>query len=199
MPSHFSLYRPHESTKVEQNYTSSHSKWNVYLLIINTLNSNEGIPFHSHFLLCWWIYITKKWSADCNSVPDCKYPTTVTCLWMCVCFKNSAGKGFFPLCHHIHTGPGVHLASYPIRTMGSFPGGKTAGAWSWPSTPFSAKIKKALTYTCTPPICLHGMVLNKALTASSWHGTKFHTGTTLYLPLPICVYSYIRIVIHMEF
>jgi len=25
-------------------------------------------------------------------------------------------------------------ASYPMGTMGSFPGGKAAGAWSWPLT-----------------------------------------------------------------
>ena len=35
------------------------------------------------------------------------------------------------------TGPGAHLASYPMST-GSLPGGATAWAWHWPPTPFWA-------------------------------------------------------------
>jgi hypothetical protein len=39
------------------------------------------------------------------------------------------GKGevFSPL-HVVQTGPGAHLASYPIGTWGSFPGGKAVRA-----------------------------------------------------------------------
>jgi hypothetical protein len=29
---------------------------------------------------------------------------------------------------------GAHPVSYPMGTRGSFPGGKAAGAWSWPHT-----------------------------------------------------------------
>jgi hypothetical protein len=28
----------------------------------------------------------------------------------------------------------IHSASYPMGTAGTFPGGKVAGAWSWPLT-----------------------------------------------------------------
>jgi hypothetical protein len=36
--------------------------------------------------------------------------------------------GNFSLHHHIQNGCGAHPASYPMGTMGSFPGGKAAGA-----------------------------------------------------------------------
>jgi hypothetical protein len=45
-----------------------------------------------------------------------------------------AGTGNFSLQHRIQNGSGAHLASYPMGTRGSFPGGKAAGAWSWPLT-----------------------------------------------------------------
>jgi hypothetical protein len=34
----------------------------------------------------------------------------------------------------VQTGSGVHPTSYTMGTGGSFPGGKAAGAWSWPRT-----------------------------------------------------------------
>jgi hypothetical protein len=34
----------------------------------------------------------------------------------------------------VQTGSGAHPASYPMGNRGSFPGGKAAGAWSWPLT-----------------------------------------------------------------
>jgi hypothetical protein len=34
--------------------------------------------------------------------------------------------------HPVQNGSGAHPASYPMGTRGSFPGGKAAGAWSWP-------------------------------------------------------------------
>jgi hypothetical protein len=42
--------------------------------------------------------------------------------------------GNFYLHHHVQNGSGVHPASYPMGTGGSFPGGEAAGAWSWPLT-----------------------------------------------------------------
>jgi hypothetical protein len=47
--------------------------------------------------------------------------------------------------HHVQNGSGAYLASYPMGTRGSFPGGKAAESWSC---------------TSTPPIRLHGVVLN---------------------------------------
>jgi hypothetical protein len=39
-----------------------------------------------------------------------------------------AGAGNFSLHHRVQNGSGVHPASYPMGTRGSFPGGKAAGA-----------------------------------------------------------------------
>jgi hypothetical protein len=36
--------------------------------------------------------------------------------------------------HIFQTGSGTHATSYPMGTVGSFPGGKAAGAWRWPLT-----------------------------------------------------------------
>jgi hypothetical protein len=43
-----------------------------------------------------------------------------------------AGAGNFSLRHRVQNDSGAHPASYPRGTRGSFPGGKMAGAWSWP-------------------------------------------------------------------
>jgi hypothetical protein len=45
-----------------------------------------------------------------------------------------AGAGNFSLHNRVQNGSGVHPASYPMGTRGSFPGSKVAGAWSWPLT-----------------------------------------------------------------
>jgi hypothetical protein len=46
----------------------------------------------------------------------------------------SAGTGNFSLHHRVQNGYGAHPASYPMYTGGSFPGGKSAKAWTWPFT-----------------------------------------------------------------
>jgi hypothetical protein len=40
----------------------------------------------------------------------------------------------FSLLHVVQPGPRAHPVSYPMGIGGSFPGGKAAGAWSWPLT-----------------------------------------------------------------
>jgi len=45
---------------------------------------------------------------------------------------SSRGWVFFH--HSIQSGPGAHQASFTMGSGGSFPGGKAAGAWSWPPT-----------------------------------------------------------------
>jgi hypothetical protein len=45
-----------------------------------------------------------------------------------------AGAGNFSLYYRVQNGSGAHPASYPIGNRGFFPGGKAAGAWSWPLT-----------------------------------------------------------------
>jgi hypothetical protein len=73
-------------------------------------------------------------------------------------FSSWQGLGIFLFT----TVSGAHLSSYPMGTVGSFPRGKTAGVWSWPPPPSSAKVKYAWSYTSTPPIWLHVMVLSEA-------------------------------------
>jgi hypothetical protein len=43
-----------------------------------------------------------------------------------------AGAGNFSLNRRVQNGSGAHPPSYPMVIRGSFPGGKAAGAWSWP-------------------------------------------------------------------
>jgi hypothetical protein len=43
-------------------------------------------------------------------------------------FRFPAGAGNFSLHHRVHNGSGAYPASYPMRTRGSFPGGKATGA-----------------------------------------------------------------------
>jgi len=44
-----------------------------------------------------------------------------------------ARAGHFSLHHrYVQNGSGVHPTSYPMGTRCSVPGGKAAGAWSWP-------------------------------------------------------------------
>jgi hypothetical protein len=40
-------------------------------------------------------------------------------------------------------------------------GVKRPGAWSWPLTSFNAEVKNTWSYTSTPPIRLHGLVLSQ--------------------------------------
>jgi len=56
-----------------------------------------------------------------------------------------------------------------LLLLGSFRGGKAAGAWNWQSPPSSAEVKNAWSYTSTSPVCPHGVVLISS------------TGTTLPL------------------
>jgi hypothetical protein len=48
-------------------------------------------------------------------------------------FKCLYGQEY-SLLHVVQIGSGAHPASYPMGTGNSFPGGKAAGAWSWPLT-----------------------------------------------------------------
>jgi hypothetical protein len=58
----------------------------------------------------------------------------------------------------IQTGPWTQLASY-ITCIGSFQGRKTAGAWRWPPTTFSAGIKERVEVYLYPPSGLSWPVL----------------------------------------
>jgi len=64
------------------------------------------------------------------------------------------GAGNFSLCHHVQTGSGAHPASYPTRVKGR-------GHEANHSPSSSAKVN-VWSYTSTPLIHLHGVVLRKA-------------------------------------
>jgi hypothetical protein len=70
-----------------------------------------------------------------------------------------AGAGNFSLGHSFQTGSGAHPASYPTDTGRSFPGVKRPGREADHSLPSSAEVKNAWSYTSTPPIHLHSVVL----------------------------------------
>jgi hypothetical protein len=61
-----------------------------------------------------------------------------------------AEAGNFSLHHRVQTGSVAHLASYPMVTGGSFPGGKVAGAWSWPL--ISIKFRDQRMREAIPPL-----------------------------------------------
>jgi hypothetical protein len=67
------------------------------------------------------------------------------------------GAGNFSLHHRVQNGSEVQPASYLMGTRGSFPGGKGAGTWSWPS---SAEVKECVDLYLHNPIRLHGVVLS---------------------------------------
>jgi hypothetical protein len=53
------------------------------------------------------------------------------------------GRGWeFSPRHHVQSGSGAHLASYPMGTRGSFPRGKAAVAWSWPLTSIKCRVQR---------------------------------------------------------
>jgi hypothetical protein len=82
------------------------------------------------------------------------------------------GAWNFSLHSHVQTGSRAHPASYAVGTVGSFPGGKAAWAWSWPPTPSSAKVKECV------ELYLHSS------NTPSWCRTEKSTGITLpYLPI----------------
>jgi hypothetical protein len=49
------------------------------------------------------------------------------------------GAGNFSFHRQVQNGSWAHPASYPMGTRCSFPGGKAAGAWSWPLTSISCR------------------------------------------------------------
>jgi hypothetical protein len=71
-----------------------------------------------------------------------------------------AGAGNFSLHHRVQNASGANPASYPMDTGGSFPEIKQPGPEADHSPPSSVEVKNAWSYTSTPPIRLHGVVLS---------------------------------------
>jgi hypothetical protein len=70
------------------------------------------------------------------------------------------GAGNFSVHHRVQNGSGTHPGSYSVGTGGTFPGVKRLGREADHSSPSSAEVKNAWSYTSTPPIRLHGAVLS---------------------------------------
>jgi hypothetical protein len=74
--------------------------------------------------------------------------------------RFSAGAGNFSPHHRIQKGSGAHPDSYPMGIRGTFPGVKRPGREADHSSPSSSKVNNAWSYTSSPPIRLHGVVLS---------------------------------------
>jgi hypothetical protein len=71
-----------------------------------------------------------------------------------------AGAGNFSLHYRVQNGSGAHLASYPMGTKGSFPGGKAAGSVKL-TTHLHLVPRSKNEWNCTStPTRLHGVVLS---------------------------------------
>jgi hypothetical protein len=78
--------------------------------------------------------------------------------------------GIFSRRHHVQPGSEVHSASYPTGIGDSSSEVKRPEREAKHSFTSTAGVKNALSFTSTPLICLHCMVLNKAQDASSRRG-----------------------------
>jgi hypothetical protein len=92
-----------------------------------------------------------------------------------------------PCCHF--TGSGAQPA-YPIGTRGSFPGGKTAGAWSWPLSSIQSRGQRKR--GAIPPLSQYASM--------AWCSVKKarELNLYLYLTLPYLTVSYLSLNIHNE-
>jgi hypothetical protein len=61
--------------------------------------------------------------------------------------------------HVVQTGSGIHPTTYPMGTVGSFPGGKAAGVWSLPLTSNKCRGQENMDLYIHSPIHLHGVLL----------------------------------------
>jgi hypothetical protein len=71
-----------------------------------------------------------------------------------------AGAGSFSLRCHVHTGCGTQPASFPMCTGALYLGVKRPGRQIDHSPPPRAEVNNAWSYTSTPPLRLHGVVLS---------------------------------------
>jgi hypothetical protein len=62
-----------------------------------------------------------------------------------------AGAWNFSLHHRVQYGSRVHPASYPMGTRSFFPGGKAAGAWTWPLTSVQCRGQRMSGAIPSPP------------------------------------------------
>jgi hypothetical protein len=65
--------------------------------------------------------------------------------------RVATGTGNLSPHPRVQTGSGTHPASYSMGTSGSFPGGKAAGAYSWPLTSIQCRGQECVELYCHSP------------------------------------------------
>jgi hypothetical protein len=65
------------------------------------------------------------------------------------------GRGY-----RVQTGSGAHPGSYPIGAGVFYPRGNATGREGYHSSPSSAEVKNAWSYSSALPIRLHGVILS---------------------------------------
>jgi hypothetical protein len=86
------------------------------------------------------------------------YSAVLRAYWSGV--RVSAEAGNFPFHHCVQNGSGAQPASYPMGNRAISLGLKRPGHEADHSPPSSADVKNAWSYTSTPSIRLHGVVLS---------------------------------------
>jgi hypothetical protein len=109
-------------------------------------STNFGNPEFVNYLRCW------------NRISSVSTVTRLRAGWP----RFDSRKGQETFRRRVQTVSGAHPASYPMGIRCSFPEGKAAGREANHSLPSSAEVKNAQSYTSTPPVRLHGVVLNWA-------------------------------------
>jgi hypothetical protein len=89
--------------------------------------------------MSFFLFNLYKMSRDSSVVTALGY-------WLDDC---GGGAGNFSLHHRVQNGSGAHPASYPMGTMGSFPGVRRSGREVDHSPPSSAEVKECV------ELCLH--------------------------------------------
>jgi hypothetical protein len=85
---------------------------------------------------------------------------------LCYGLENRRSRVRFParsgnfFHHRVQNDSGAHPASYPTGTRGSFPGVKRPEREADHSPPSSVEVKNEWSYTFTPPVRLHCVVLS---------------------------------------
>jgi len=93
-------------------------------------------------------------------------------------FYSEHGQEFIFLHHRVQTSTGVHPASYPMGTVGSFPEGKESERQAYYSLPSSVAVKNMWSYSFTPSCVL-----------MSWYLLKHRNNFTFTYQLQMSVWS----------
>jgi hypothetical protein len=147
-----------------------------------------SFPFHWSFKD---VYVTSNsffktnmaWLASSSWLPCCN--NTDMMIFQRLTRLQDGRQGFdsrqrhwrtYSLRHRVQTGCVAHAASYRMSTRGSCVGRKEAWVQTRHSAPSSTEINNVWSYTSTPPIRLHGVVLSQV------------QGQLKFLPLPLSCY-----------